>query len=268
MNLFGAGLRPRLNLPVTYYTLNRLKPREAAAAMRHMEFRAAEIEAVASLVPETQKVVKVLKGAKTNAAKDAYAYLASLPAEVIAFIETELPNPRALSKIRSYLQKWRPLRMSLPSGELDSLGVPRGPKFDKIIEQFFELQLRGKGRTPEDRTKILRQLAGIKDDLKKKPEKEKKKGKETGAASAHNAPAAAHGAPGDKSQDKSHDKKSGRYQPPPAASKPAAGPPSHAAAHAAISSKAQAKQPAKPAAKSAAKAAPAAKSKSAKKRRR
>ncbi|MFZ0619219.1 MAG: hypothetical protein WAM01_11060 [Candidatus Acidiferrales bacterium] len=264
MNLFGAGLRPRLNLPVTYYTLNRLKPREAAAAMRHMEFRAAEIEAVASLVPETQKVVKVLKGAKTNAAKDAYAYLASLPAEVIAFIETELPNPRALSKIRSYLQKWRPLRMSLPSGELDSLGVPRGPKFDKIIEQFFELQLRGKGRTPEDRTKILRQLAGIKDDLKKKPEKEKKKGKETGVAPAHNAPAAAHGAPGDKSQDKSHDKKSGRYQPPPAGSKPAAGPPSHAAAHAAISSKAQAKQPAKPAAK----AASPSKSKSAKKRRR
>ena len=78
-----------------------------------MEFRATEIEEVAELVPETQKVVKMLKSAKTNAAKDAYYYLASLPAEILAFIEVEMPNPRALSKIRNYLQKWRPLRMAL-----------------------------------------------------------------------------------------------------------------------------------------------------------
>src|SRR5271155_4855330 len=175
-NLYGAGLRPRLHLAVTYYTLGRLKSREAASALRHMEFRTAEIEEAAELVPETQKVVKVLKSAKTNAAKDAYYYLASLPAETLAFIEVEMPNPRALSKIRNYLQKWRPLRMASPAGELETLGVERGPKFDKVVEQFFELQLRGKGKTPEDRTKILKNLAGIKDEIKK-PEKEKKKRK-------------------------------------------------------------------------------------------
>ena len=69
----------------------------------------------------------------------------------------------------------RPLRLALPIGELDALGIPRGPKFDKILDQLFEMQLRGKGRTPEDRTKLLRQLAGIKEEPKKKPEKEKKK---------------------------------------------------------------------------------------------
>ena len=94
----------------------RLKSREAAAALRHLEFRNAEIEEAAELVPETQKVVKILKSAKTNAAKDAYYYLASLPAEILAFIEVEMPNPRALSKIRNYLQKWRPLRMASPAG--------------------------------------------------------------------------------------------------------------------------------------------------------
>jgi hypothetical protein len=163
-------------LAVAYYTLGRLKSREAAAALRHLEFRTAEMEEAAELVPETQKVLKVLKSAKTNAAKDAYYYLASLPAETLAFIEVEMPNPRALSKIRNYLQKWRPLRMASPAGELEALGVERGPKFDKIIEQFFELQLRGKGKIPEDRTKILKNLAGIKDEVKK-PEKEKKKRK-------------------------------------------------------------------------------------------
>ena len=154
--------------------------------MRHMEFRAAEMDAVARLVPEAQKIVKLLKSRKTDAPKDAYFYIASLPAEILVFIEVELPNPRAVSRLRNYIQKWRPLRLALPVGELDALGIPRGSKFDKILEQFFEMQLRGKGRDPESRTKILRQLAGIKEEPKKKPEKEKKvrKGKAAPAPEA------------------------------------------------------------------------------------
>jgi tRNA nucleotidyltransferase (CCA-adding enzyme) len=186
-NLYGSGLRPRLQLAVTYYALGRLKDREASSALRHMEYRAAEIDALGKLVPETQKVLKVLKSPKTNAAKDAYYYLAATPAEALAFIEVEMPNPRALSKIRNYLQKWRPLRMASPAGELEALGVERGQKFDKIIDQFFELQLRGKGKTPEERTKILRNLAGIKDEPKK-PEKAKKEKKGEKSAPAASDP--------------------------------------------------------------------------------
>lgn len=182
MNLQGAGIRPRLQASNTFYIFSRLKPREASSAMKSLEFRAAEIDAVAKLVPEAQKIVQMLKNRKMNAARDAYAYIASLPPEVLAFIEVETPNPAALSKIRAYVQKWRPLRLSLPTAELDALGVPRGPQFDKIMEQLFDAQLRGKGKTPEDRTKLLRQYAGIKDEPKKKPEKEKKaKGKEAEA---------------------------------------------------------------------------------------
>jgi tRNA nucleotidyltransferase (CCA-adding enzyme) len=176
-NLFAAGLRPRLHVAVTYYTLGRLKSREALAAMRNLEFRAHEIEAVANLVPEAEKVAKMLKSRKLNAPRDAYFYVASLQAEMMAFIEVEMPHPRAMQKLRNYIQKWRPLRQALPLGELDALGIARGPKFDKIIEQLFEIQLRGKGRDPEQRAAILRKLAGIKEEPKKKPEKEKKKGK-------------------------------------------------------------------------------------------
>jgi tRNA nucleotidyltransferase (CCA-adding enzyme) len=188
-NYLAVGLRPRLHVAVTGYILGRLKAREMAAALRNLEFRSAEIDAISELVPEAQKVVKILKGRKTNTPRDAYAYLASLPPEMLAFIEVELPNPRALSKIRNYIQKWRPLRLALPIGELDALGIPRGPQFDKILDQLFDLQLRGKAKTPEDRTRILRDLAGIKDEVKKKPEKEKKKGKgEAPAASAKASP--------------------------------------------------------------------------------
>ncbi|HEX4002721.1 MAG TPA: hypothetical protein VHX36_08735 [Candidatus Acidoferrales bacterium] len=198
-NYLAVGLRPRLHLAVTSYTLGRLKSREMAAALRNLEYRSAEIDAIGSLISEAQKVVKVLKGRKTNAPRDAYAYLASLPSETLAFIEVELPNPRALSKIRNYIQKWRPLRMALPVAELDALGIPRGPKFDKILDQLFDLQLRGKAKTPEDRTRILRDLAGIKDELKKKPEKEKKKGK------GGEAPVATAKAPGGKPAEKASD---------------------------------------------------------------
>jgi tRNA nucleotidyltransferase (CCA-adding enzyme) len=191
INLYSAGIRPRLSRPVMYYALGRLKPRDAAAALRAMEFRSAEIENLNELVPEAQKIVQMLKGRKTNTPKDAYFYITSLPGEMLAFIEVEFPSSPVVSKLHNFIQKWRPLRMGLPAAELDALGVPRGPKFDKILDQIFEMQLRGRARTPEDRAKALRQLAGIKDEPKKKPEKEKKKRGEKPAAAA---PAAEGGA--------------------------------------------------------------------------
>src|SRR5262249_38933041 len=52
----------------------------------------------------------------------------------------------------------------------------------------FAMQLSGRGKTPEEREKILRKLSGIKETPKKK-EKEKKAGK--GAAKHHAAAAGA-----------------------------------------------------------------------------
>jgi hypothetical protein len=71
------------------------------------------------------------------------------------------------------------LRQALPIAELDALGIARGPKFDKILENLFEAQLRGRGRLPLDRTKLLRHLAGIKDEVKVE-----KKGKTKSVATA------------------------------------------------------------------------------------
>jgi len=81
----------------------------------------------------------------------------------------------ALSKIRAFLNKWRPIRIALPIviTELEALGMARGPKFDAIVEQVFAMQLTGRGKTKEEREKILRKLSGIKEPPKKK-EKEKK----------------------------------------------------------------------------------------------
>jgi tRNA nucleotidyltransferase/poly(A) polymerase len=176
-SMMAAGVRPRLSKPVTYYFLAKLKPRERSATLHRLEWRMAEIDAVLDLPAEAQKVLKMLRGRKTNSPRDAYFYIVQMPLDVLAFLQVEFPNPRALSKIRNYLTKWRPLRLSLPVAELDSLGIPRGPKFDKILEDLFALQLRGKGRNPLDRTRLLRQLAGIKEEPKKKTKEEKKNAK-------------------------------------------------------------------------------------------
>jgi tRNA nucleotidyltransferase (CCA-adding enzyme) len=186
----SAGVRPRLSTSVTYFLLARLKSREAAAALRNLEFSAKEIATYDELVPETEKVRKILKGRKTNAPKDTYVYIGTVPPERLAFLQAEYGDSKAVAKIRNYLQKWRPMRASAPVAELDALGVPRGPKFDKVIEDFFEAQLRGKGRDPIERNKILKRLAGIKDEPKKKIE-EKKKSKQKHKAAIMSAQAAA-----------------------------------------------------------------------------
>lgn len=192
-NYLAIGLRARLETVNLKYIFGKLNPRDASAAMRAVELRQAEIGAVNDLIPEAQKIVKALKGRKTNAPRDAYTFLSSVPVEMLIFIEVEMPNPRALSKIRNYTQKWRPIWLSLPRAELDTLGVPHGPKFDKILEQLFDMQLRGKAKTPEERSKALRDLAGIHEEPAKKPLK-KRKGKGDGepatASAASSKPAA------------------------------------------------------------------------------
>jgi tRNA nucleotidyltransferase (CCA-adding enzyme) len=227
MNFLDVGIRPRLRAATTLYILRRLKPREVTSILRNMDYGQAEIDTIVDLPDRAREIVKVLKSRKAETPRDAYFYLASLPPEMLAFVEAEIGDARAVSKIRNYLQKWRPLRLALPVAELDSLGVPRGPKFDQILEQLFEKQLRGRAKTPEDRTKLLRDLAGIKDEPPKKLEK-KRKGKvavvapEHAGKPAHKAPEAA--AATEKASKTAHAAAAPPKKPAPAkkASKPAA----------------------------------------------
>ncbi len=177
-DLAAAGIRPRLFAPVTYAALGKLKDREVSAALHRLEFRQQEIEAVTGLEERAQKITQTLAGRKTAAPTDAYAFLEKAPGDLLAFILAESSNSKAVGKIRTYLNKWRPLRQALPAAvlELESIGMAHGPKFDKVIEDLFHAQLQGKARNPELRLKLLRKLSGIKEPPKKKlDEKERKK---------------------------------------------------------------------------------------------
>jgi len=175
-DLVSANLRPRLLIPGTRAVLSRLKSRELSSALRKLDYGAAEISSLLKLDSESKKFVKLLRSRKMNSPREAYTLLEKTPLDLLAYVMAESSNSNARAKIRNYLQKWRPMRLNLPSvaTELETLGMARGPKFDKVVEDFFTAQLAGKGKTPEERIKLLRRLSGIK-ELPKKPVKEEKR---------------------------------------------------------------------------------------------
>ena len=189
-DLFTAGFRPKLATPMMLAILGKLKDREQSSVLSKAGFRAAETDAILGFEKEVVGEMKELTGRKLNAPADAYKFLEKYPVDRIAYALAESSNSGALSKIRAYLHKWRPVRAGLPmvANELEAIGYARGPKFDAIVEQVFGMQLAGRGKTPEERQKILRKLSGIKEPPKKK-EKEKKatKSGEKPAATAASA---------------------------------------------------------------------------------
>jgi tRNA nucleotidyltransferase/poly(A) polymerase len=188
-DLFTAGFRPRLATPMLLAILGRLKDRELGGVLSKAGYRSADAETLLGFPEEALEAQKELAGRKMNAPIDAYRFIEKRPLDQVAYLLAESRNSAALSKIRAYLNKWRPIRIALPgvANELEALGMARGPKFDEIVEQVFAIQLTGRGKTPEERAKILRKLSGIKEAPKKK---EKKSGK--GAERSHAAAAGKH----------------------------------------------------------------------------
>ena len=201
-DMMMAGLRPRLATPMLLAVLGRLKDREQGAVLSKAGFRSAEVEEILGFAEEANGAQKELVGRKMNAPVEAYRFIEKMPLEQVAYLLAESNNSGALSKIRAYLNKWRPIRAALPTvaTELEALGMGRGAKFDEIVQQVFAIQLTGRGKTPEEREKILRKLSGIKEAPKKK-EKEKKVAKgaagkkaagAVGTATKHTHEAAGH----------------------------------------------------------------------------
>jgi tRNA nucleotidyltransferase/poly(A) polymerase len=205
--LFMAGFRPRLAAPMMLAILGRLKDRELGNLLSKLGFRSAEIQLIEDFPEKAKEIEKDLAGKKAKIPIDAYHLVEKLPVDVVAYLLAESNNSSAVSKLKAYLHKWRPIRQALPivSNELEALGMPRGPKFDHVVNEVFAAQLNGRGKTPEDREKMLRKLSGIKEQPKKK-EKEKKPTKAEKHAHAHAALSKGKHAPEKAPAAKEHDK--------------------------------------------------------------
>jgi len=193
-DLFMAGFRPRLATPMMLAILGRLKDREVGHVLGKLGFRAAEIDTIENFPEKALEVQKELAGKKTKTPFDAFKYIEKLPMEYVAYLLAESNNSAAISKLKAFLHKWRPIRMNLPvvANELEALGMPKGPKFDQVVQDVFAAQLNGRGKTPEERLKMLRKLSGIK-EVPKKKEKEKKPAKAAGKQGPAEAAPAKHG---------------------------------------------------------------------------
>src|SRR3989441_13020492 len=139
-DLFTAGFRPRLATPMLLAILGRLKDREQASLLSKVGFRSAESAAVLEFEEVALEAQKELLGKKMKAPIDAYRFLEKMPLDQMAYLMAESNKSAALSKIRAYLNKWRPIRLGLPgvAAQLEALGMPRGPKFDTVVERVFE----------------------------------------------------------------------------------------------------------------------------------
>jgi len=188
-DLMMAGLRPRLATPMLLAILGRLKDRELSSLLSKLGFRSAEIDEVVSFAEKAEASAKELSGKKLNAPIDAYKFLEKMPVDRLGYLLAETRNSAALSKIKAYLHKWRPLRAGISTvrDELKRIGMPEGAKFDAVVEQMFALQLNGRGKTPEEREKTLRKLSGIKEPPKQKEGKGKEKKAGKGSEKAHDA---------------------------------------------------------------------------------
>jgi tRNA nucleotidyltransferase/poly(A) polymerase len=177
-DLMMAGFRPRLGDPMLLAILGKMKDRELAGALSKAGLKSKEVDAVLEFEEKAMAVQKELVGRKMEAPIDAYRFIEKMPTDQLAYLLAESNNSAAVSKIKAYLNKWRPIRAGLPQvgTELQALGMEHGAKFDEIVEQVFAMQLTGRGKTPEEREKILRKLSGIR-EVPKKKEKEKKPSK-------------------------------------------------------------------------------------------
>ncbi len=187
--LADRGWRANLCAPVMHYVLRRLKGRERSTAVRNFGLRSAEVAELFDLEDEARRVAKMLLGRKTLLLRPCYEYLKTVPIGLLTFVLCEFEQVKVQRKIRNHLLKQRLFERELPVAELEGYGIPRGPKFDQILKEFFFQALETKTRSKNKQSKLLRKIAGVPEPKKvrKPPPKAKEKAKPKAKAAAQKA---------------------------------------------------------------------------------
>ena len=171
---FVAGYRLDSFYLVLHYLLKRLKGRKQRSLLRNLGLKRPEADRALNLEYEARKVVKLLGRQRKPRLREIYDLLTPVPLELLIFILARFSQKKKVqAKVYNYLFKYRLLHQQLPVRELELLGVPRGPKFDEILERFFYARLEGKLRSRSEQIRFLKKLAGVRKParkaVKKKP---------------------------------------------------------------------------------------------------
>lgn len=183
-----AGYRVDALAIALHYIRRRLPSRTQKALLRNLALDKQQLQEVFQLEAEAKRLAQQLGRQRNLRPRQIFHLLEAVPVERLVFILAEYSDKQKVQyKIYNYLFKYRPKLKKLPVRELQLMGVPPGPKFQEILDKFFEAMLDGKVRGRPQQLRFLRRLAGL---PKPKPEaKPKKPGKKP--PKAETAPAAA-----------------------------------------------------------------------------
>ena len=122
-----------------------------------------DLKLALSLEGEAKSLAHTLASSKAGSPSRVYTLLAGQPTPLLLFLLAYYPQTNIQNRVKTYFQKVPQVKAGLPRAELAALGVPPGPKFEKILERIFLDQLDGKIKTPAQLQKELRSLAGVKE---------------------------------------------------------------------------------------------------------
>jgi tRNA nucleotidyltransferase (CCA-adding enzyme) len=120
------------------------------------------VKAALALERDSNQLAKALTNPKMSKASQIYTLLASAPTTLVLFLLVYDTRPAIQHRIKAYFTKYLASRARLPRAELQSLGLPPGPKFERVMDQVFLDELDGKIKNPQQMTKLLMDYAGIK----------------------------------------------------------------------------------------------------------
>ncbi len=121
-----------------------------------------EVKLALSLSHDAQALARAVSGSKASKPSTAYALLSGKPLSMLVYLLVHAPQVNVQKRVKDFLTRVPQIRATLPRSELLALGLPPGPKFDKVMEKIFLDELDGKLKTPQQITKALIDLSGVK----------------------------------------------------------------------------------------------------------
>ncbi len=121
-----------------------------------------EVKLALSLGHDAQALVRALSGSKASKPSGVYVLLSGKPLPMLVYLLAQSAQPNVQKRVKEFLTRVPQIRAALPRSELLALGMAPSPKFDKVMEKIFLDQLDGKLKTPQQVSKALTDLSGLK----------------------------------------------------------------------------------------------------------
>ena len=125
-----------------------------------------EAKAALGMEDAAKKLARALRSSKAGQSSQVFSFLDGQSQYLLLFLLAYFPQAKLQNRVKNFLFKFPTVRARIPRSELLTLGLERGPKFEKIIHQLFLMQLDGKIKSHPQLLKEFRSLAGIKEPPK------------------------------------------------------------------------------------------------------